>query len=28
VYREIDTSHSPNITAPAQLLELLEELRV
>jgi pimeloyl-ACP methyl ester carboxylesterase len=28
VYREIDASHSPNITAPAQLLELLEELRV
>ena len=28
VYREIDASHSPNITAPTQLLQLLEELRV
>ena len=28
VYREIDASHSPNITAPSPLLELLEELLV
>ena len=28
VYREIDASHSPNITAPMELLDILEELLV